>query len=386
MTYDEYVVSRISVPTSEAEPFCPFGVAYCDKAYSTKCRGCEVSLSDYKREFGEQDAPNPEQTKPRAAKYTSEDLRRLQQLPLQQKIQITMSRIMEFHNRFPGKIYCSFSGGKDSTVLLHIIRRLYSDVPAVFVDTGLEYPEVRQFAKSVENVIILRPKMSFRQVIKQYGYPLISKEVSLQIDVARRNPEGRTALKFEPGNEHDEKYKGFSIVRWKPVKDSSIPISAKCCTIMKKNPAKCFEKETGMHPITGMMAAESINRETQWREHGCNIYDGKRPLSNPMSFWTEQDVLEYILRYNLEYASVYGEIVRGEDGLLHTTGCARTGCVYCLFGAHLEKQPSRLQKLRDSHPKLYNYCMRPWEEGGLGMRGVIDRFNELSPKLAHIYY
>lgn len=320
------------------------------------------------------------------AKFNLTDLQELQSLPLWRKIQITMSRIVQFHNRFPDKIYVSFSGGKDSTVLLDIVRRCYPNTPAVFVDTGLEYPEVREFVKSKENVVILRPKMNFRKVIETYGYPMISKETALQIEVARRNPGGKTAKKFDPGNEHDKKYKGFSIVRWGPVKDSDIPISSQCCMIMKKNPAKLFEKETGMHPITGMMACESINRATQWLGHGCNIYDGRRPISNPMSFWTEQDVLEYIQQRELDYAPVYGKIYRASDGLLYTTKCERTGCVFCLFGAHLEKEPSRLQKLMLSHPTLYNYCMKPFREGGLGMKDIIDRFNLICPPRTHIFY
>lgn len=319
-------------------------------------------------------------------KYTSDDLRTLQELPLQQKIQVTMSRIIEFWNKYPHQIYCSFSGGKDSTVLLDIIRRIYPDTPAVYVDTGLEYPEVREFVKSVPNVIILRPKMSFRQVIETYGYPLISKEVSRQIAAARVKPNGRTAERFIPGNAHDEKYSGFSIVRWREIKDSDIPINDKCCYVMKKNPAKLFEKQSEMHPITGMMACESIARTTVWKKYGCNIFDAKRPLSNPMSFWTEQDVLEYLLQYKLPYASVYGEILRDENGNPYTTGCTRTGCVFCLFGAHAEGEPGRLQKLHDTHPTLFKYCMKPWSEGGLGMKDIIDKFNSLAPKSAHIYY
>ena len=271
-------------------------------------------------------------------------------------------------------------------MLLDIIRKIYPDTPAVYIDTGLEYPEVKEFVKTIPNVVILRPKMSFRQVISTYGYPLISKEVSRQIAAARVKPDGKTAERFVKGNAHDERYSGFSIVRWGAIKDSDIPINDKCCFVMKKNPAKLFEKETGMHPVTGIMACESITRTTVWKKHGCNIFDAKRPISNPMSFWTENDVLDYLRTYKIPYASVYGDILENEDGTLYTTGCARTGCVFCLFGAHAEKEPGRLQKLKISHPQLYKYCMKPWEEGGLGMKDIIDKFNSLAPKAAHIYY
>ena len=83
-------------------------------------------------------------------------------------------------------VYVSFSGGKDSTVLLDIVRNLYPSVKSVFVDTGLEYPEIRDFVRTFDNVEWLRPKMNFRQVIEKYGYPFISKEVSECVDGARK--------------------------------------------------------------------------------------------------------------------------------------------------------------------------------------------------------
>ena len=141
---------------------------------------------------------------------------------------------------------------------------------------------------------------------------------------------------------------------------------------MKKKPAKKYEKETGNKAILGTMACESQARKTAWLKNGCNAFDSKRPISQPMSFWTEQDVLRYIKEFKIHYASVYGEIKQDENGKYYTTGYNRTGCVFCGFGCHLEKEPNRFQRLKETHPKLWNYCMKPWDEGGLGMKEVLD--------------
>lgn len=98
----------------------------------------------------------------------------MQSWDLDRKIQVTTARIMEWYEHYNGLVYVAFSGGKDSTVLLDLVRRIYPDVPAVFCDTGLEFPEIRQFAMSVNNVVVLRPEMNFKKVIETYGYPIVS--------------------------------------------------------------------------------------------------------------------------------------------------------------------------------------------------------------------
>lgn len=302
-------------------------------------------------------------------KFTNEDLKIMQSWSLEQKIKTTQAKIIEFGDTYSNKIYVSFSGGKDSTVLLDLVRRVYPDAPAVFVDTGLEYPEIRDFVKTIPNVTWIKPEMNFRKVIETYGYPIISKRIAGYVSSAKNNP-NCVCAKYLKGEIENTLFGGNG--KWSFLIDSPFKISNYCCTKMKKEPNKKYAKQTGRSPIFATMACESINRKHDWLKNGCNAYDSKEPKSKPMSFWTEQDVLEYLKRYNVPYASVYGDIVQGEDGKLHTTGCDRTGCVFCGFGCHLEKEPNRFQRLKVTHPKLWDYCMRDWSEGGLGMRSVLE--------------
>lgn len=309
-------------------------------------------------------------------KHQSYDLKQMQSLPLEAKIRMTQNRIREWYNHWDGQVYVSFSGGKDSTVLKHIVDSMYDDVPSVFVNTGLEYPEIQKFAMSQKNVITVRPEMRFDDVIKEYGYPVVSKTVSHAVKIAKRNPEGKVMKnQFNPDN------KGrFGCYKWKFLIDADFDVSEECCNIMKKIPVKKYAKYTGKKAIIGTMADESALRYKSWLQNGCNAFESKNPTSQPLSFWTQQDILEYLTKYNVPYCSVYGDIVE-EDGKLLTTGCQRTGCIFCMFGCHLEKEPNRFQMLKETHLRQYNYCINGGEmvdgkwipsKEGLGLGKVLD--------------
>lgn len=338
-------------------------------------------------------------------KHEPWQLQQMQSLPLHAKVAMTRQRIREWVDYWNARgedVHVSFSGGKDSTVLLHIAREMYPDIPAIFCDTGLEYPEIRKFAMSHENITVLRPKMRFPEVIRTYGYPLISKEVAEAIHYARRIGGGYTEMDRTPrrkriefggkkkqtdpditrSSAEDSSERGdlaqagmiaqrsqYDKSKYLPIaRDLPAPISHYCCNIMKKMPAKKYSRANKSHPIIGTLADESVLRRQAWLRHGCNAFDSADPTSNPMSFWLEQDVLQYILENNIEICSVYGDIVPADGQVslmdegpckMKCSGCPRTGCVYCAFGAHLEKE-SRFIRLKETHPTMYKYCI----EGG----------------------
>lgn len=325
------------------------------------------------------------------------DLKYFQSMPLDIKVAMTKTRIREWVTYYgESGVYISFSGGKDSTVLLHLVRELYPDVEAVFVSTGLEYPEIQSFAKSFDNLTVLNPRMPFNEVIRKYGYPLISKEVSHVIYEGKRYDE--KTKKYQYCLDRLNGIGNYSCKKYKPLLYVDFNLSHLCCNVMKKAPAKSFEKKTGKALIVGTLAEESRLRTSEWIKHGCNAFDSKRVSSAPMSFWTENDVLQYIRQNNLKIASVYGEVVpadgqmsffEDEDCRLCTTGCDRTGCIFCGFGAHMDRY-SRFLRLKETHPKQYRYCIGGGEydidgiwkpnKKGLGMGHVINKLNELYSK------
>lgn len=346
------------------------------------------------------------------AEHTMSDLYQMRSMPLSIKVRMTENRIRGWIDEYgEDGVYVSFSGGKDSTVLLDIVRKLYPDVLAVFVDTGLEYPEIRDFVKTFDNVEWLKPKKTFRQVVEEYGYPFISKEVSDKVQGARKYIREQKALKEGPeypnletlrykqvmgiATQKDGSPSSYNISKYKFFLGAPFEISANCCNVMKKSPVHSFGRKTGRKPMTAQMASESRLRTSLWLKNGCNGFEMKSPISNPMSFWTEQDVLLYIKENNLPICSVYGNIV-GVDGkevnvkdadtkalfdldrpFLTTTGCDRTGCMFCGYGCHLEKPgEGRFLRMKDTHPKQYDYIMRSTDNGGLNYKEIIDWINE----------
>lgn len=211
----------------------------------------------------------------------------------------------------------------------------------------------------------------------------------------------------EKGVATSEYSRMYNKERYKFFLGAPFEISDRCCDIMKKAPMHSYAKRTGRVPMTAQMASESRLRTTNWLKNGCNGFEMKSPISNPMSFWLEQDVLEYIYHYRIPIASVYGEVVAEErpdrkgagqkktldmgifdvgKPLYSTTGCSRTGCVYCGFGCHREKSPNRWEIAEKfSNPAIIDYMLRGggfdkdglWkpDHRGLGFWFVIEWIN-----------
>ena len=245
-------------------------------------------------------------------KHQPWDLKQMQSLPLEAKILMTKRRIEAWYDHWDGQVYVSFSGGKDSTVLKHIVDSMYDDVPSVFTNTGLEYPEIQQFVRRVKagefacfnsDVVILRPEMRFDEVLKKHGYPVASKEVAGYVREAKHSKSEklrtmRTQRLMGEYRRPDGQLSEFNCKKWGILLSAPFDVSDKCCDEMKKKPINKYAKKTGRKGIIGTMADESRFRRQSWIRYGCNMYEeGSKQLSRPLSFWTEQDILHYIKKY-----------------------------------------------------------------------------------------
>lgn len=207
---------------------------------------------------------------------TKEELRTMQAWPLEQKIQVTQAKIREWYEHYGGKVFVSFSGGKDSTILLDLVRDLYPDVPAAYADTGLEYPEIQDFVRSVPNVEWLQPVIPFTQIIEKYGYPVISKDVAKRIYYARKG--SRWAINQLNGLNSDGSPSWYCqrYLKWRILLDAPFPISEYCCGAMKTRPLHKYARQTGRMAIMGTMACESKRRRGRF----C------KPAAMPMTLRT----------------------------------------------------------------------------------------------------
>ncbi len=308
-------------------------------------------------------------------------------MPYEMKASFSMKRVQQWHSYWNGMVYVSFSGGLDSTVLAYIVCLAYrkyglvGKIPLVFSDTGTEFPEIRDFVKEYHQWLtvqfpeldielkIMYPNKNFKHICETHGFPLISKDTAQKIKKLRHGNLSDRYRNYLLSGDERGKF-GMLAKKWQYLADTDTTkedISDICCEILKKEPFRRYVKESGRQPFIGITQDESFRRENQYNHTGCNVYDGKTTKSQPLGFWTKQDVLRFKTEKGIPICNVYGDVIRDCRGIYHLTGEQRTGCVLCGFGCHLEKEPNRFQRLcissNEAHQSLYDWGMKIQNNG-----------------------
>ncbi len=291
-------------------------------------------------------------------KVPYEKLRERQGWDLDTKIVWSQEKIIEFAEAMDEQCYISFSGGKDSTVLLYLAREVYKDMPSVFCNTGMEYPEIQDFVKTIPDVTWMAPKVTPTWVWKNEGLPIVSKKVARMVRTIRdlRPETAATRHLYLTGYTAKGEYRSqFKIPdKWRPLISSPLKISETCCDHLKKEPFHRYEKETKRHPLIGTMASDGQRRERQYMHHGCVLLESKKPKAKPLMIWTEDDIWQYLREKRVPYSTIYD------------MGYKRTGCMGCGFGCHLNR-PNRFQIMAKTHPNWYKHILDK-----MGMRQALD--------------
>lgn len=290
-------------------------------------------------------------------KQSEWDIRKLKQkeifnLPYEKKVLWAKEKIREFLEQFPNS-YIAFSGGKDSSVLLHLVRSIKTDCVAIFSDTTMELPEIYSHINNTQNVITNSNNYDFKDIWEKKGYPLVSKQIALKVNRFRNTKKAKNYnfLNTIIGNgkfKISKKYHHLldkEFFKWE--------ISEQCCHYFKNNNCGsnlCLKENTS---FVGTRANESKIREQNWVQYGCNVYKGnKDSISRPLSIWSDRDIDKYIKDNNVPIAKCYLGFGGNEN---------RTGCITCPLGAQLEtllanKKPefkNRFERLKEKHPNLY---------------------------------
>lgn len=340
------------------------------------------------------------------------------QLPYDVKKNIATSRIVEWYRTagdYQKTVHVSV-GGLDSITLLALVREtLGEDIPGVSV-SALEDKSVRAVHRQM-GVIAVKPEKNMKQVIDEYGYPVISKAVSAKLSRLQVPGDTSPIIKaYMTGDEgawggfkHNEKFKlpdkwiklfGGLYKEFRPDLDCQIApfkVSDQCCYWMKEYPMQKYSEEHNSWPYLGLMQSEGGRRVYSLRMHGCNYVGKDTARSCPFNFFTHSEVLRLALELKVPIPTIYGHIIQTKNGEYATTGAKRTGCVMCGYGIHLDKRPHKFDRLYDRNPvewenwmykmgwgAVLDYIGVEWRQDGrqTTMFGLIDEMLDVSKKEA----
>lgn len=300
-------------------------------------------------------------------------LKNYQAMPLfDAKCNRTLKLVREWREAFDGMVYIALSGGKDSCVMADLIWSEYPDIPAVFCDTGNELDSVveliHEMIEDGRPIEIIKPEISFWEVVEKYGWPILSKNICMGINrfINTKSFLQKKLRAFGGINPTSGKKQQRTI----PLKyhfvlrlvlAKKLRVTSKCCGELKIKPFVKYEKRTGRRPFVGIMAEDSKNRRDSFVKRGCNAFKGNKGESRPIIFWTEQDILHYAREKFVKMASAYGEMRNGvlymqeqlPDGTWKMCGDDRTGCKFCMLGIDMKKGKNRIQRLGEREPHSY---------------------------------
>lgn len=339
-----------------------------------------------------------ERMKDEGAMQKLKDFNVNQKQPYEFKKLYAETRAREFyeHGDIAGNAYCAV-GGLDSITLFIFLRSIGIDVPGVSA-SFLEDKSIQKVHKAL-GVIQLHPAKDKNgnpytkaSVIKDYGFPIISKEIAAKIELLQNPSDKNATVRHAIITGETGEYGGFQTQsrmklpnRWLQLfggadeegrkcgyHDAPFKVSSKCCYYLKEKPCNDYAKETGRFPYMGLMASEGGRREKALKLHGCNYISPGTKRSCPFAIFMRDDLLRLALEMNEWYhehwrefsdthldsiiPSIYGDIVETPNGL-ETTGAKRTGCSMCGFGIHMEKRPHRFDLLYERNAKEWDYLM-----------------------------
>lgn len=303
----------------------------------------------------------------------------MQAWPYERKIVHAEYLAQDFYHKTDGKVFCSV-GGLDSITLLVFLREYVSpDIPGVSISI-LEDKSIQEVHRTFDNFIFLKPLKSKVSVIKEFGYPVISKDKAGKIHLLQNPTEKNQTVRHaimtgETGALGGYKTRDTGSRMRLPQKwlnlfggpenerygtnyqTAPFKVSSECCYWMKEKPADLYAKETGRSVYMGLMASEGGHRQKALMKHGCNYYGKTVTRSCPFAIFGRQDLLQLAVDLKVPVPRIYGTIERKPDGTLYTTRAQRTGCSMCGFGIHIEKRPHRFDRLREDNEKEWRFWM-----------------------------
>jgi hypothetical protein len=307
---------------------------------------------------------------------TPAEFRQKQSLPYEAKIAHAIVKAQEFYDRMNGEVFCSVGGLDSITLLVFLRREIAKDIPGASVSI-LEDRSIQAVHQTFDNFMRLKPLKSKTEVLREFGYPVISKEKAGKIHLLQ-NPTVKNAtvrhaiMTGKTGKLGGYKHSAQMRLpqKWLELfggpenqnygthyQTAPFKVSNRCCYYLKERPCELYTKSSGRKPYLGLMASEGGQRAKALTLHGCNYYGKTISRSCPFAIFSRQDLLRLALDLNVPVPKVYGRIEQTEDGTLYTTRAQRTGCSCCGFGIHLEKRPHRFDRLRVDNYNEWKFWM-----------------------------